>query len=258
MPPETASIPAPTDAWIWWLVGLTTYVGLAILWWTMLVPALRRGPGGTAPLGLLWRLSKAMLRWRQRPRFEGLEHFEAAMASGPVLVVANHTGAVDPVLVQTAGPRLIKWMMAKDMMGSGCEDLWALVRVIPVDRAGSDVASLLAAMRTLRRGGVVGVFPEGRITRPPGTIRPFQEGVGVLAARCGAIVLPCWVSQTPDADGMMGSLFGRSMSRVVFLEPTRYERSMSAAAVAADLRARLAAASGWPMCDEAMPLIVPP
>jgi 1-acyl-sn-glycerol-3-phosphate acyltransferase len=187
-----------------------------------------------------------------------VEHYEAAMSSGPVLVVANHTGGVDPVLVQSAGPRLIRWMMARDMMGSGLEDLWRLTRVIPVDRTGTDAASLRAAMRTLKRGGVVGVFPEGRITRPAGTIRPFQEGVGVLAARCGAIVLPCWISGTPDVDGMAGSVLGRSRSRVVFLEPVRYERSMSAADVAGDLRSRLIAASGWPACDESMPLIVTP
>jgi len=258
MPPETASIPAATDTWMWWAIGLTTYVGLALLWWAVVVPALRRGPSGTATLGLVWRLSKSLLRWRQRPRYVGLDHFKTAMSSGPVLVVANHTGAVDPILVQAAGPRLITWMMARDMMAGGWDDLWRLVRVIPVDRAETDAISLLTAMRTLKHGGVVGVFPEARITRPPGTIRPFEEGVGILATRCGATVLPCWISGTPDVDGMIGSLFGRSESRVEFLEPIQYERGTTAAEVASDLRARLARASGWPLCDEVMPLIVSP
>ena len=255
---ETVPIPANNEIWMWWTVAVAAYLVLMILWWTLAVPALRRGPSGTAPLGLLWRISRLVLRWRQHPTFEGLEHYEAALDSGAVLVVANHTGGVDPVLVQAAGPRLIRWMMARDMMGRGLEDLWALTRVIPVDRTGTDAASLLAAMRTLKRGGVVGVFPEGRITRPSGTIRPFQEGVGVLASRCRAAVLPCWISGTPDVDGMAGSVFGRSDARVVFLEPVRYDRSMSATDVANDLRSRLIAESGWPACDEVMPLIVSP
>ena len=258
MPLETALIAASFDLWWWWGIPLAAYAALAIAWWVFAVPALKRGPGGTAALGLLWRSSKVLLRWRQDLRFEGIEHYEQAMASGAVLVVANHTGAVDPVLVQAAGPRLIRWMMARDMMGRGWEDLWGLLHIIPVDRSGTDAASLLAAMRMLKRGGVVGVFPEGRITRPPGTIRPFQEGVGILAARSGATVLPCWISGTPDADGMVDSVFGRSKSRVVFLEPVRYQRSMSAADVTIDLRSRLIAASRWPACDEEMPLTVSP
>jgi len=258
MPLETALIAASFDLWWWWGIPLAAYAALAIAWWVFAVPALKRGPGGTAALGLLWRSSKVLLRWRQELRFEGIEHYEQAMASGAVLVVANHTGAVDPVLVQAAGPRLIRWMMARDMMGRGWEDLWAFLRIIPVNRSGTDTASLLAAMRMLKRGGVVGVFPEGRITRPPGTIRPFQEGVGILAARSGATVLPCWISGTPDADGIVDSVFGRSKSRVVFLEPVRYQRSMSAADVTIDLRSRLIAASRWPACDEEMPLTVSP
>lgn len=259
MPLGLTPILSFTPPGIWWIAGGVAYLIGMSLWWIIVVPVLRRGPSETAALGLLWRLSKLMLRLRQHPQFEGLEHFESVMqAGGPVLILANHTGAVDPLLIHAAGPRLIRWMMARDMMAPGSEDLWKLIRVIGVDRTGPDATALRIAMRTLRDGGVVGLFPEGRITRPAGTLRPFQEGVGVLAARCGATVLPCWISGTPDVDSVGGSVFGRSPSRVVFLEPVRYERSTPAAQVAADLRDRIAAASGWPKIDEMMPLIVSP
>ena len=257
MPSGLIPILGSSNEATWWVTAAVVYVIAMSLWWVLVVPALRRGPSETATLGILWRLSKLVLRLRQHPEFEGLEHFESLMqADGPVLIIANHTGGVDPLLIQYAGPRLIRWMMAQDMMASGAEDLWKLTRVIGVDRTGPDATALRIAMRTLRGGGVVGVFPEGRITRPAGTLRPFQEGIGMLAARCGATVLPCWISGTPDVESMSRSVFGRSRSRVVFLEPVRYERDTPAAEVATDLRDRIAAASGWPKIDEMMPLIV--
>ena len=241
-----------------WPVLAGCYLLAAALWWLMVVPGLRRGPGQDAAVGLAWRASRFWLRWRQRLRHDGIEHLAAALQRGPVIVVANHTGAVDPLLVQAATSSLIRWMMARDMMGTGMDDVWELARVIPVNRSNTDPGSLRAALRTLRDGGCVGVFPEGRITRPPGTLRPFHEGVGLLATRTGATVLPVWISETPDVDSVGGSIFGRSRSRVVFLEPVTYGQSQPAREVAEDLRVRIADASGWPMVDEVMPLILAP
>ncbi len=238
-----------------WLILAGCYVLLVALWWLVVVLWLQRGPGG-ASLSLIWHVSRWWLRWRQRLEHEGLEHLAEALDRGPVIVVANHTSAVDPVLVQAATGSLIRWMMARDMMGTGMSDVWALMQVIPVSRSDTDPGSLRQSLRTLRSGGCVGIFPEGRITRPPGTLRPFHDGVGLLATRTGATVLPVWISGTPDVDGVGRSLMGRSRSRVVFLEPVTYERSQTASDVATDLRSRLAAASGWPLLDEIMPLIV--
>ncbi|MDP7070683.1 MAG: lysophospholipid acyltransferase family protein [Phycisphaerales bacterium] len=239
-----------------WGIVVCCYVLSTALWWLLVVPRLRRGPGRDAAVGLVWRLSRWWLGWRQRPRFDGVAHLAAALDRGPVIVVANHTGAVDPFLVQSATSVLIRWMMARDMMGAGMDDVWALARVIPVNRAGADPGSLRQALRTLHSGGCVGIFPEGRITRPPGSLRPFHEGVGLLATRTGATVLPVWISGTPDVDGIGGSMLGRSRSQVVFLEPVTYDRSHPPEAVSADLRTRLAQASGWQLVDEAMPLIL--
>ncbi|MDP7029444.1 MAG: lysophospholipid acyltransferase family protein [Phycisphaerales bacterium] len=242
-----------TWLWLWIPAG---WAVLAAGWWLCIVPRLRRGPGGDATLGLAWWASTRWLRWRQHLEVHGVAHLNEAMAAGPVIIVANHTGGVDPLLVQSATSTMIHWMMARDMMAAGTEDIWRLVRVIPVNRADADARALRRAMGILRSGGVIGVFPEGRITRPPGSIRPFQEGVGLLAARTRARVVPCWISGTPDVDGMLASIAGRGRSRVEFLEPIRFDRSDAAAEVADDLRRRIAAASGWPCVDEPMPLIL--
>jgi 1-acyl-sn-glycerol-3-phosphate acyltransferase len=241
-----------------WLVAALSWLVMLTVWWLLVMPWLRRGGVCTTAIGAAWRASSLWLGWRQSLLVQGQEHVQSAMSAGPVMIVANHTGGVDPLLVQAGLPRPVRWMMARDMMGSGLEDIWSMLQVIPVERAEDDPGSVRAAMRVLKDGEVLGVFPEGRITRPPGTVRPFLEGVGLLASRSGVMVLPCWISGTPDVDGMAASILGKSHSRVQFLEAVRYDRSWKPAAVAADLRERLAAASGWPMVEEAMPLMFGP
>lgn len=253
-----STMPLPLAYAIGDVILLIAFVWLVLagLWAVVMTPILRQGPGGSASLGVAWRLSRWWLRYRQRMTHEGLQHLESAMQSPKVMIIANHTGGVDPLLIQAATPRHIRWMMAADMMPPGTQDIWDWVGVIPVHRDHADPASLRMALRLIRQGCPLGVFPEGRITRPPGSLRPFLEGAALLAQRTGATVLPCWISGTPDVDSMAGSLLGRSASRVVFLEPVTYDRSMAAADVAEDLRQRLAEASGWPCVDEPMPLIL--
>ena len=241
-----------------WIVVMAAWLVFIAVWWLIFVPWLRCKGTCSAGLGTAWKLSTAWVGWRQSLVVQGQQHIATSMASGGVIVVANHTGGVDPLLMQAAMPRPVRWMMARDMMGSGFDDVWSMLGVIPVERSGSDPRSVRAAMRVLKDGEVLGVFPEGRITRPPETIRPFLEGVGLLALRSSACVLPCWISGTPDVAGMAGSILGRSRSRIVFLEPVTYDRSWTTSDVTADLRRRIAQASGWPIDDEPMPLILGP
>lgn len=107
---------------------------------------------------------------------------------GPLVVVANHSAMIDgPVLFGLLGRRsvfLVKREMFDGPLG------WFLLRVgqLPVRRGEPDRAPLLAAVRVLRAGGVVGVFPEG--TRGAGAVTSAQHGAAWLARAAGAALLP--------------------------------------------------------------------
>lgn len=170
--------------------------------------------------------------------------------AAPLIVVANHTAFIDPILVQAALPFEVRWIMAKDMATPSAGWLWDLARVILVDRRSNDSAPLREAIRHLKSGGVVGVFPEGYIERPPRVVYPFQDGVGLLVARTGAAVLPVVIDGTPQVEDGSGALVTPSRSRVRFLAPIRYkDRGMSAAEIARDLRRVFVDATGWPTSD---------
>jgi 1-acyl-sn-glycerol-3-phosphate acyltransferase len=242
-----------------WTILLAGGLALALTmtWQCVLTPWLRRFHDGDASLGFLFHLSNVWCRLIHRVRFEGLEHLHAAGSDRPLLFVGNHTCGIDPLLVMAVPRRLsrmVYWLMARDMMLGALDDVWRVSRVLPVDRTRADSTSLRRALRLLKSGECVGIFAEGRITRPRGSIRPFMDGVGMLATRGGATVVPVLIDGTPDTDSIAVGVFWPSRSRVRFLEPIRFDRTTSPQEASNILRQRLVDASGWPAVDEIMPL----
>lgn len=236
---------------------LAALAALAWLGFAALVKALRHNPRGRTDLegAIAWAVISVYSRLVHRLRVEGREHIPAR---GPLIVVSNHTAGLDPLLIQ-AGMRdlMVRWMMARDMMIPELVQLWDWLQIIPVTRsrqgagARGDSASAREALRHLKRGGVLGVFPEGGIERPPGIIRPFAPGVGLLALKTGATVLPVALSGPVYRPTAWGSLFRPSRSRVVFLEPVRYkDTKLNAEEVAADIQRRIARQLDWPIALE--------
>ncbi len=156
-------------------------------------PAQEELPPGT------WRWLQGFTRWigtwcfyvgyRLRVR-----HRERIPATGPVVVVANHSAMVDgPLLYGLVGRRssfLIKQEMFRGPLG------WVLPRIgqLAVRRGEVDRAPLLTAVRLLRHGGVVVVFPEG--TRGTGDVASAQHGAAWLARAGGARMLPVAIRGT--------------------------------------------------------------
>jgi len=109
---------------------------------------------------------------------------------GPVLLVANHASVLDPPLVGSVVRRPVSFLAKAELFrvpvfGSVLRRLNAR----PVRREGADAGALREALRTLRDGRVVLVFPEG--TRgEEGTVRPFKTGAGMLAVLSEAEVVP--------------------------------------------------------------------
>ena len=126
-------------------------------------------------------------------------HRERIPASGPLVVVANHSAMVDgPLLYGLLGRRstfLIKQEMFHGVMS------WILLRLgqIAVRRGSGERAPLITGARVLRAGGVVVVFPEG--TRGSGDVRNAHHGAAWLARASGAPLLPVAIRGTPRPPG---------------------------------------------------------
>ena len=241
----------------WVALAIVIWIALVSLAYFVILPWLTSGPSTHPFVGLCWRFLKIYTRVIHRLEVTGLELVPQSKRPGPLVVVCNHTGSVDPLLVSRHCPFMIRWMMGDDLMWSRMAPLWEMLEVIPVDRTGVQPGALKTALRTLRSKGVVGIFPEGRITLPRGEIRPFFGGVGGMIARGKADTLLVWIEGTAETDQILPSLFGRCHATVHFLDYIPYDSEQDSGAITEQLRSKLIAASGWKAHDEALPLILP-
>jgi len=124
----------------------------------------------------------------KRLHVDGLHHVPR---HGAALVVGNHVGAVDPVLMGTKIPRFDVYYMAKSELFRRRLLGWLFLRshTFPVVRDTPDRHALRHALRLLGAGHVVLVYPEG--TRSPdGRLRPPHPGAGFIALHSGAVIVP--------------------------------------------------------------------
>lgn len=189
--------------------------------------------------------SRALVRARFAVEVHGAEHFPL---DGPVIVAANHTGVLDGPLMAMFAPRPLHALTKREMFAHRATAfLLRQAGQVPTSRRHPDPAALKVATAVLRRGGAVGIFPEG--TRGAGEMLSAMGGVGYLALVTGAPVLPLAFLGTRLRGGTMNSV-PHAGSRFVlqYAEPLRFDprpwprRPADVEAVTEEVRAALAGA----------------
>jgi len=116
---------------------------------------------------------------------------ELVPREGSFIVVANHLSNADPgILAAGVLHRRITYMAKIERFESKIGVFIRLYGAFPVRRFEADVGALLTAERTLKRGGVIGMFPEGHRSRD-GVFHKPHPGTAMIALRSGATILPC-------------------------------------------------------------------
>lgn len=222
---------------------------LWIAWAVVVHRAARRSPGAAPLTALRLLLIRALVRARHRVCVAGGDRIPDAPPAGGLILVANHVSGADPLLIQAVCPFEITWLMGQDMAHPALAAWWRRAGVILVDRRAGRAFPLRDALAVLRAGGALGVFPEGRITRGAGTLRPFHPGVAMLARRSGAIVLPVLIERPPVSRSVWLDACVRSRPGLRVLA-ARTVDGMHDADAAARLRAEIALETGWPPSAE--------
>ena len=144
---------------------------------------------------VLWGLAYLLVKCLWRTEWKGKL---PALDDQGAVIVCNHRSSVDPFFLQTSTGRKIHWMVAREY----CEHpafRWFLrtCEVIPVGRGGVDTAATKAALRIVQGGGLVGMFPEGRINRTGDLMLPMRPGAAHVALRARVPLLPCYIEGSP-------------------------------------------------------------
>ncbi len=131
---------------------------------------------------------------------------------GAAVLACNHVSFVDAVLLMAASPRPIRFLMDHRIFKVPVLGwLFKLAKAIPIAPQKEDPQAYEAAFReaaqVLREGDLLGIFPEGGITKD-GTLQSFKGGIAKILAQAQADGVP--VSVVPMAlTNLWGSYFSR-------------------------------------------------
>jgi 1-acyl-sn-glycerol-3-phosphate acyltransferase len=125
--------------------------------------------------------------------------------AGAALIIANHRSPVDPIFIwmghhlssRSQVIRIIGFMTAREYYEvPGVKWICETMECIPVDRDGKDTAPTREALRHLKKGQLLALFPEGKINLGDELISG-TPGVAWLALTARVPIFPVFIHNAP-------------------------------------------------------------
>jgi 1-acyl-sn-glycerol-3-phosphate acyltransferase len=159
-------------------------------------------------------------------RVTGAEHVPA---EGPGVVATNHVGYLDFVFagygVREQGRRRLRFVAKREIFDNRyAGPLMRAMEHIPVDRGGDTGQAMAHVEQALRDGDLVGMFPEGTISRSFVPLRG-RPGAARMAVEAGAPLIPgaVWGTQRIYTKGGSFKATRGNVITVSFGPPVPYE-----------------------------------
>lgn len=137
---------------------------------------------------LVWILVYPIFKLLTGVRIEG-----RVPRKGPVILAPNHVSFLDPPLVGITAFREIYFLAKPGLFAGSKFFAWLITTYNAISIEGT--AGVRRAVKLLRKGNAVVIFPEGTRSRVP-SILPFHEGVGYLAINFGVPVVPVYITNS--------------------------------------------------------------
>jgi len=212
------------------LIGLYRYLG--------------SGPMPSKMANAFWRSTRLFCFSWHRLQITGKHHVPG---DGPVVIVSNHTTAMDPFLIQSSCVRMVRWLMLESYRVKIAKPLWRAIQPIFLDDVSEEDSAAPASkqvrqiVRELKKGDVVGVFPEGQLQYDDRDLKPFQDGAAVMAKLGKAAIVPCWIEGTVVSKRKLWHVLKPTHSRITFGPPFFLDRAMTPQEATAEIRRKVTA-----------------
>jgi acyl-[acyl-carrier-protein]-phospholipid O-acyltransferase/long-chain-fatty-acid--[acyl-carrier-protein] ligase len=165
------------------------------------------------------RFARAVFHTLYRIRVVGMENWPR---EGGAVLVSNHTTWLDGQLLLIMAPRrtrVIAW--SANFTNPFRRWLaWAVDVILITGGPKSILRGLQTANQAVRDGEVVGIFPEGGLSRT-GQIQSFKPGVMRIVKGTGAPVVPVYIDQT------WGSIFSCAGGSTIWKLPKSIRRPIT-------------------------------
>lgn len=143
-----------------------------------------------------------------RPKVIGQENIPK---DGPVIFCGNHRTLADAPLIVITANRDMKFLAKQELYNNKfLAHLGKVFDEIPVKRDEKDISAIKKALKTLKSGGCIGLFPEG--TRN-GIAKgeKIKDGVAFFAVMSGAKVVPCGIKGGEKGNRKMTITYGKPL-----------------------------------------------
>jgi len=164
------------------------------------------------PEFLMRFLSWVLVRTLYRLRVQGIDHIPD---EGAALIVCNHVSFMDALILAGSIPRPVRFVMYYRIFNIPVMRwIFRTANAIPIAGAKEDPALMQRAFdeidAALAEGELVGIFPEGALTRD-GEIAKFKSGVEKILERRPVPVIPMalrgmWTSMWSKRDSRLGRM----------------------------------------------------
>jgi len=154
-------------------------------------------------------------------RVTGRKHVPA---KGPFIIAANHSSYLDPLLITAAVHRTLSFMARENIFR--CPVIGWIVKhayAIPVKRHGRDMSAVKNALRVLKNGGALAIFPEGTRTKNK-KLKPAKAGVGFIVYKAKVPVVPVYIEGSFDAMPRSIKTLKRYPVRVYIGKPVHFRK----------------------------------
>ncbi len=144
---------------------------------------------------------------------------EKVPEKGGVIVVSNHVSHLDPLVIGVAIRKRQSTFMAKSGLFK-IPLIGAFVRTFsfPVDRDNPQPSTIKEAVKRLKNGEIIVMFPEGGRSRD-GSLLDAKRGTGMIAAMSKAVIVPAFIEGTDKALPAGARRIRLSRIKVYFGEP---------------------------------------
>lgn len=111
---------------------------------------------------------------------------------GGVIIASNHISYLDPPLIGSVVPRRATFMARKGLFDILILGWLVKHYAFPVDRGKTTPSSMKEAVRRLKNGELIVMFPEGRRSET-GELMAGKRGIGMVACMSNAMVVPALI-----------------------------------------------------------------
>jgi len=140
-------------------------------------------------------------------------------AKGGFIVAANHSSLLDGLVLQTVLPRRLDFLLSNDFFKkNSLRWFFRSLRMIPIHEGGGNKDAIAEAGERLRKGKLVGVFPEGGVSTD-GRLGKGQPGAAMLSEAAQVPVVPAAILGTFEAFPRGASFPRPKKVRIRFGEP---------------------------------------